>query len=426
MKFFNELIETIMSKSRAGFGLSNKTSVSFSNDPKEMITSVMTAVGEVSSIAYADQFLRLFDEMDVSQKQSLFLTIAAELDIDLSILRAALEDYSKMPGEENFIHITNAVEPGWTELVRRLNATAHGTVRLVKMRADLLSIMHTDTSLARIDISFKALLRNWFSPSFLVLRPIDWGTPANILEKIIAYEAVHEITSWDDLRSRLAPDDRRCFAFFHPSMEDEPLIFVEVALTSEIPGQINTVLETKREMLNPNEASCAIFYSISNCQKGLAGISFGNFLIKQVAQALQSEYPNLKNFLTLSPLPYFSTWLEKAEPATFSNFATIDWSDTSEENKKELLETVGKYFINSTRKDKQPNDPVARFHLGNGALLDRINLNGNLSSKGLSESFGLMVNYRYDLPNVEKNHEAYAKEQKIEISQEVKKLLKVP
>ncbi len=426
MKFFNELIETIMSKSRAGFGFSNKTTVSFSNNPKEMITSVMTAVGEVSSIAYADQFLRTFDKMDESQKHSLFLTIASELDIDLSIIRSALENYSKIPSEENFIDITNAVEPKWAELVRRLNATAHGTVRLVKMRADLLSIIHTDASLARIDISFMTLLRNWFSPSFLVLRPIDWSTPANILEKIIAYEAVHEIKSWDDLRSRLAPDDRRCFAFFHPSMEDEPLIFVEVALTDEIPGQITSVLETERKMLDPNDASCAIFYSISNCQKGLAGISFGNFLIKQVAQALQSEYPNLKNFLTLSPLPFFSTWLEKTEPDTFANFAVIDWSDTTEENEKKLVEAVGKYFLNSTRKDKQPNDPVARFHLGNGALLDRINLVGNLSSKGLSESFGIMVNYRYDLPNVEKNHEAYAKEQKIEISQEVKKLLKSP
>ncbi len=317
MKFFNELIETIMNKSRAGFGLSNRTSVSVSNNPKEMITSVMTAVGEVSSIAYADQFLRLFDEMDLAKKQELFLTIASELDINLSMLSSALENYSKSPDEENFTHITNAVEPGWTKLIRRLNATAHGTVRLVKMRADLLSIIRTDSSLARLDVSFKALLRNWFSPSFLVLRPIDWSTPANILEKIIAYEAVHEITSWDDLRSRLAPDDRRCFAFFHPSMEDEPLIFVEVALTSEIPGQINAVLEADRMMLEPTDASCAIFYSISNCQKGLAGISFGNFLIKQVAQALQSEYPNLKNFLTLSPLPYFSTWLEKVEPHTF-------------------------------------------------------------------------------------------------------------
>ena len=187
---------------------------------------------------------------------------------------------------------------------------------------------------------------------------------------------------------------------------------------------LHTELEAERKMLDPNEASCAIFYSISNCQKGLAGISFGNFLIKQVAQALQGEYPNLKNFLTLSPLPFFSTWLEKTEPDSFANFAMIDWLGTTEENEKKLLEAVGRYFLNSTRKDKQPNDPVARFHLGNGALLDRINLVGNLSSKGLSESFGIMVNYRYDLPNVEKNHEAYAKEQKIEISQEVKKILK--
>jgi malonyl-CoA decarboxylase len=294
------------------------------------------------------------------------------------------------------------------------------------MRAELLTIIRTDPSLARLDVSFRALLRNWFSPSFLVLRPIDWSTPANILEKIIAYEAVHEIESWDDLRSRLAPDDRRCFAFFHPSMEDEPLIFVEVALTSKIPGQINEVLETDRPMIDATDASCAIFYSISNCQKGLAGISFGNFLIKQVAQALQREYPNLKNFLTLSPAPYFSKWLEKTEPNSLASFAEIDWSEASEEEEQTLIEAAGRYFMHSTRKDKLPNDPVARFHLGNGALLDRINLAGNLSQKGLSESFGLMVNYRYDLPNVEKNHEAYAKEQKIEISQDVKKLLKTP
>lgn len=426
MKFFNDLIETIMSKSRAGFGLSNKTSMLVRNEPGEMITSVMTAVGEVSSIAYSDNFLRMFDEMNVSQKQALFITIASELDIDISLLRSAIENYSNTPDAENFTHVTTAVEPGWTELLRRLNATAHGTVRLVKMRAELLTIIRTDPSLARLDVSFRALLRNWFSPSFLVLRPIDWSTPANILEKIIAYEAVHEIESWDDLRSRLAPDDRRCFAFFHPSMEDEPLIFVEVALTSEIPGQINEVLETDRSMIYATDASCAIFYSISNCQKGLAGISFGNFLIKQVAQALQREYPNLKNFLTLSPVPYFSKWLEKTEPNTLASFAEIDWSEASEEEEQTLIEAAGRYFMNSTRKDKQPNDPVARFHLGNGALLDRINLAGNLSQKGLSESFGLMVNYRYDLPNVEKNHEAYAKEQKIEISQGVKKLLKTP
>ncbi len=424
MKFFNDLIETIMSKSRVGFGLSNKTAVSVSSEPHEMITSVMTAVGEVSSIAYADNFFRMFDEMNISQKQALFITMASELDIDISLLRAAIEDYYKTPDSDSFTHITNAVEPGWTELLRRLNATAHGTVRLVKMRADLLTIIRTDASLSRLDVSFRALLRNWFSPSFLVLRPIDWSTPANILEKIIAYEAVHEIESWDDLRSRLAPDDRRCFAFFHPSMEDEPLIFVEVALTDEVPGQINTVLETERPMLDASDASCAIFYSISNCQHGLAGISFGNFLIKQVAQALQREYPNLKNFLTLSPIPYFSKWLEKTEPDALVKFAEVDWSESSEKDEKDLLEAAVRYFMNSTRKDKQPNDPVARFHLGNGAMLDRINLAGNLSQKGLSESFGLMVNYRYDLPNIEKNHEAYAKEQKIEISQDIKKLLK--
>jgi len=424
MKFFNELIETIMIKSRAGFGLADKTSVSVGNNPKEMITSVMTTVGEVSSIAYADHFLRLFDKMNVSEKQALFLAVANELDIDINLLNSALEAYSKEPNEASFTQVSLAAEPAWTELLRRLNATAHGTVRLVKMRAELLSIIRTDASLARLDVSFRALLRNWFSPSFLVLRPIDWNTPANILEKIIAYEAVHEITSWDNLRSRLAPDDRRCFAFFHPSMEDEPLIFVEVALTKKIPGSINSVLETDRDMLNATDSSCAIFYSISNCQKGLAGISFGNFLIKQVAQALQREYPNLKNFLTLSPVPTLSSWLEKTEPDTLAEFAEIDWANASGEDEQKLLEAAGRYFLNSSRKDKQPNDPVARFHLGNGAILDRINIAGNLSQRGLSESFGIMVNYRYDLPNVEKNHEAYAKEQKIEISQDVKKHLK--
>jgi len=257
----------------------------------------------------------------------------------------------------------------------------------------------------------------------LVLEPIDWSTPANILEKIIAYEAVHAIGSWDELRARLAPEDRRCFAFFHPAMPDEPLIFVEVALMNETPDRIDNLLDLSREERSALAADTAVFYSISNCQEGLAGISFGNFLIKTVAQELKQEFENLRHFLTLSPVPGLINWMTRHEPVLLERINAA--SDPRADEVKQLVQQAAiRYFTESTRKDGMPNDPVARFHIGNGAQLEQMNFDGDLSTKGIAQSAGLMVNYRYDLDVVEKNHEEFVATKIIPTSAAIKALSK--
>ena len=264
----------------------------------------------------------------------------------------------------------------------------------------------------------------WFNPGFLVLQPIDWSTPANILEKIIAYEAVHEITSWDALRARLAPEDRRCFAFFHPRMPEEPLIFVEVALTDHTPASIEDVLQIERQALSPDDASTAVFYSISNCQAGLAGISFGNFLIKRVAQELRLEHPALTTFVTLSPVPGLMRWLGREAPDLAEQFAADDWPADADSLEPAFTAAALRYFTRSDRPDGWPNDPVARFHLGNGAILEQINYGADKSPKGLAQSGGLMVNYQYDLDVVEANHEAFHETKSVLLSPALKTAMK--
>jgi malonyl-CoA decarboxylase len=245
----------------------------------------------------------------------------------------------------------------------------------------------------------------------LVLESIDWSTPANILEKIIAYEAVHEINSWDDLRARLAPDDRRCFAFFHPLMPNEPLIFVEVALSNKIPNNINEIIALDRSVTLDLDINTAVFYSISNCQEGLSGISFGNFLIKQVAHKLKQENDRLQKFVTLSPAPGFVRWLNKK-------------SIHEDKNEEILLKQALIYLTDSDREDGLPNDPVAKFHLGNGAILEKVNLNADLSEKGIKQSKGVMVNYLYNLDTLEENHELFFKTKKVQESTTIKALRK--
>ena len=243
---------------------------------------------------------------------------------------------------------------------------------------------------------------------FLVLRPINWESPAHILEKIIAYEAVHAIDSWDDLRRRLEPRDRRCFAFFHPAMPDEPLIFVEVALTKGTPGSIQALLAEDRDTAQPEDTDTAVFYSISNCQTGLASISFGNFLIKQVASDLASEMGNLKTFVTLSPIPGLGPW------------AAGQGLDLPTDDPKQMRALAAHYLINAKRKDDLPDDPVARFHLGNGATVHAVHAEADTSDKGRAQSGGAMVNYLYDLGKVAQNHEAFVTTRKVVASSEVK------
>jgi malonyl-CoA decarboxylase len=279
------------------------------------------------------------------------------------------------------------------------------------------------------------LLSSWFNRGFLVLRRIDWSTPANILEQIIRYEAVHEIRDWDDLRRRIDPVDRRCYAFFHPAMPDAPLIFVEVALTEQIPGAIAPLLAVDRQPAAIERARTAVFYSISNTQRGLGGISFGNFLIKQVVEELRRELPKLDTFVTLSPVPGFMPWLKQATDVPVSDedralLAHLDepkWFENAElaAQLRGLLEPLAAYYFLKARTSKgRLIDSVARFHLGNGARLERINWLGDLSQKGLRESAGIMVNYLYRLEDIEKNHEAYANDGEVVASSAVKKLLK--
>ena len=282
------------------------------------------------------------------------------------------------------------------------------------MRADLLRLIPRSDPRARIDLDFQHLFTSWFNRGFLVLRPISWESPASILEKIIAYEAVHAIDSWDDLRRRVEPIDRRCFAFFHPAMPDEPLIFVEVALTRGIPGSVQKLLAEDRDPLAAERADTAVFYSISNCQAGLAGISFGNSLIKQVAEDLAAELPNITNFVTLSPIPTLTRWMreEGIDPATLDAEA--------------LRACAARFLLNAKRGDGLPYDPVTRFHLGNGACVHAVHAGADISEKGMAESAGAMVNYRYDPDTFAENHERFAGEKEVVASKEVRALLRAP
>jgi malonyl-CoA decarboxylase len=397
------------------------------SDAESALDAVMSANGEVSSLIYAERFLGHVEALDADALSKLVRHIATTYDIDSPALANAARDYGTTPDAKSLSQIANLAEPQWQELFRRLNAAKNGTVRLVRLRQRLLALSGNDNDIARIESGLAALLRAWFNPGFLVLHPIDWSTPASVLEKIIAYEAVHEITSWDALRARLAPEDRRCFAFFHPRMPEEPLIFVEVALTDTIPGNIADVLQIDRQITSKDTASTAVFYSISNCQAGLAGISFGNFLIKRVAQELQLEHPQLTTFVTLSPVPGLMRWMRREMPDLAKQFAADgrpDWPADADALEPAFTAAALRYFTRSDRPDGWPNDPVARFHLGNGAILEQINYGADKSPKGMAQSAALMVNYRYNLDVVEANHEAFHETKTVLLSPVLKTLKK--
>ena len=380
-------------------------------DINKALESVMTSSGEVSSLVYAEHLLTLIEQLNNNDLVSFLKKLSEDYDIDPLALSKVSKEYSANKTQANLEKISKTSEPQWVELFRRLNTTPNGTVRLVRLRENIRSLVKNNPDIAFFNSSLLNLFKSWFNPSFLVLEKIDWSTPANILEKIIEYEAVHEINSWGDLRARLAPEDRRCFAFFHPLIPDEPLIFVEVALCNKMPESINEVINIDREITEYKDINTAVFYSISNCQDGLAGISFGNFLIKKVAHKLKQELDNLNKFVTLSPAPGFVRWLEKK-----SLQDKID--DDS------LLTQAILYLTESEREDNSPNDPVAKFHLGNGAILEKINLNADLSAKGMSQSKGVMVNYLYNLELLERNHELFFKTKNVQVSDGLKSLKK--
>lgn len=367
-------------------------------------------LGEVTGYAVARQILDRYEVMDDAQKYAFFSFLNTDMDINTEAVIAATNAYAADGSVTNFRRLMKEVEAPRQELARRLNQVPGATGRIVAMRNDLLRFMKDDPALAKLDADLRHLLSSWFNRGFLVLRPINWESPAHVLEKIIAYEAVHAIDSWDDLRRRLQPSDRRCFGFFHPAMPDEPLIFVEVALTKGIPGSIQSVLSERRAPLSEAKADTAVFYSISNCQSGLAGISFGNSLIKQVAGDLSRALPQITTFVTLSPIPGLMTWLGEKD--------MVDRIGDPES----LRALATHYLLEAKRPDGLPRDPVARFHLNNGASVHEVHAVADTSENGLAQSGGAMVNYLYDLGRITENHEAFAKSQKVAASPALRSL----
>ena len=378
----------------------------------DLAQALLRTSGETSGQAMAREILARFDDLEDTEKLDLFRGIATAMNIDPNAVRIALDAYEQDPTETSYRAFATAAEPKRQELIRRLNRVPGATGELVKMRADLLRLGGNEPDLKALDLDFRHLFASWFNRGFLVLRPINWESPAHILEKIIAYEAVHAIDTWDDLRRRLEPPDRRCFAFFHPSIPNEPLIFVEVALNKGIPGAIQDLLAEDRGITPAEEADTAVFYSISNCQAGLAGISFGNSLIKQAACDLAAELPELNTFVTLSPIPGLNKWL-----AEHGLSGSIDESETMEK-------IAAYYLLNAKNSDGLPFDPVARFHLGNGAIIHAVHADADVSERGVTQSGGTMVNYLYDLAKVAQNHERFASKCEIVVSADVKTMAK--
>lgn len=417
--------------------------------------------GEVSARARAANLGRAYLSLNAQGRQRFLQILATEFDIDrkavdqaVAAVQQAGDDARARAKAER--ELRQVLQPPRLRLLAQLNALPEGFLFLVDLREELLGWSKDDLALAALERDLLSLLASWFDVGFLELRRITWDSPASLLEKMIAYEAVHPITGWGDLKNRLS-SDRRCFAFFHPRMANEPLIIVQVALVNGISDNVQTLLDETAPVLDPHVADTAIFYSISNAHDGLSGISFGNFLIKRVVDELASEFKNLKTFATLSPIPGFQRWLDRKlseldqdvegewltaaerkalasaagtgkEPASLKTLLqTPDWSQKPElakALKHPLMRLCARYLVKEKRDSVTVLDPVARFHLANGARIERLNWLGDTSTKGLAQSAGMMVNYLYKLNDIEANHEAYRGDGKVTISSAIRALLK--
>ena len=363
----------------------------------ELAHALLSLRGRASGPALASTFFDLYEASIPTERHAFLERFHALNPRNADAIDRAIARWTKERSETAAQSLNDATESPCQKLIRMLNLAPGGTRRLLAMRSDLLSAPKGNGGLKALDAEFEDAFTAWFNAGFLELRRIGWDSPATVLEKIIKYEAVHSIAGWDDLRGRVEPIDRRCYGFFHPQMADEPLIFVEVALTHEVPSGIGQIIADERGVVDPRQAICAIFYSISNCQDGLRGIPFGNYLIKRVVGLLQDELPQLRTFATLSPVPGYAAWLK----TELGDGAKLP-GDTA------LREQAARYLVNARSAKGLVSDPVARFHLGNGARLEAIHANADLSANGLRQSHGVMVNYVYDLAEIEANHFALA------------------
>jgi malonyl-CoA decarboxylase len=374
--------------------------------------------------------LDLYRELDKHEQAQFFAALLTEFSPNPAEVLAAAQAYAAEESAFNLSRVCVAAEPPRQELLRRLNRAPGGTAAILRMRERLLELKREDHELDAVDWDFRHLLASWFNPGFLQVVRFDWRTPAYLLEQIISHDAVHEIRGWDDLRRRLSAD-RRCFAFFHPALPDEPLIFVEVALMERMADRVAPLVNAQPASNDPARARAAVFYSINNCQPGLRGVSLGNFLIKNVVELLSEEFPRLKLFCTLSPIPGFAAWLDSQgkegdplpsqalAPASKGVIARLGAEAASiagdfdhatmrlEPLKENLMQLCATYLLHQGEHGDPGRDPVARFHLNNGARLERINWLADVSKKGLRESLGLMVNYLYDPKSIEDNHEKF-------------------
>jgi malonyl-CoA decarboxylase len=426
---------------------------------EQMRACLETRGGEVSARARAAALGRAYLALNETGRIRFLKVLAENFDVNHEAVDAAVEDLQiadePVSRKKAEAALRKVLEPPRVKLLTQFNGLPEGVKFLVDMRADLIGPARNDLALKGLEQDLKGLLTTWFDVDFLELRRISWdNSSASILEKLIAYEAVHAIESWDDLKNRL-DSDRRCFGFFHPRMPDEPLIFVEVALVDGMSASVQALLDEGAPVIDPTKADTAIFYSISNAQKGLAGISFGNFLIKRVVSSLSIEFEDLKTFATLSPLPGFRTWLDRRlavgdkellTPAERKALNAVGGKSRGAKGKLKsllddrrwpedrevsdalnslLMRLAAQYLaIEKTREgDLRALDPVAHFHLSNGARIQRLNWKGDLSDKGLGQSSGIMVNYLYKLSHLEANHEAYTTSGKVAISSSVNSLL---
>jgi malonyl-CoA decarboxylase len=402
---------------------------------EQLCQDLVSERGEASGTAIAREITDRYRELTAAQRLRFFegLLGPAWLADPATILTLA-QKYHASPGPAELSRLFGAAEPRRQELFRRINIGPRGTETIVNMRQDLLALLGEHPCLEPIDADLVHLLASWFNRGFLELRRIDWRTPALILEKLIAHEAVHEIHGWPDLRRRLECD-RRCFAFFHPALPDEPLIFVEVALTHGIATAIQPLIDVQIEPVNTVNADTAVFYSINNCLDGLRNIPFGAFLIKQVVEELEAEGFRLKNFVTLSPIPRFREWLaQQPTLPALEGLRSLSGHVLSKmlaelaatDPRREALRRACALYLTTCCQDGRATDPVAAFHLCNGASVERINWMGDVSEKGLKQSYGLMANYAYRPQRIERNHEQYVKQGRVAVSDEVRKLLEEP
>lgn len=448
--WLHNIIDSIAERGRDLLGL-DRGDLS-KQDTRALCRQLLAGEGEASGIALSQEILRRYAELSKEDKLAFFQMLAHDFEPDLDNILAAVKDYQHAQTAANLIQLNAAVEPPRQELFRRLNMAPQGTASLVAMRADLLGLLREHSALKSVDADLKHLLSSWFNRGFLQLRDISWTSPAHILEKIIGYEAVHAIHGWPDLRRRLM-QDRSCFAFFHPAMPDEPLIFIEVAFVHGLASEINPLIDPDAPVLDPKQADTAIFYSINNTQRGLRGISFGNFLIKQVLADLARQLPWVKISSTLSPVPSFAAALNQWLDGSDAPAASQAFTDTLTRHHDTLTQLATQYGLETTLPERAllktllqdypaapstamstllgelallhlttpaPNgklpDPVAMFHLANGARLERINTQADMSARGIATSYGVMVNYLYDLNTVEINHEAFVNQGRIMLS----------